>query len=259
MDKTLLDYGLTDDSAFLFLKFSAKEYLELLQSGKLHMKNFKTYIDWEKREGKKGIGDIYEATQVMNDLDVKLVDPETNEVVLEGTASRITVTFDQLIYKPVFCMTGINASAMKVINETEEYVEVILNFSEEEKKIIEQVFGDHVLVISPKQFMDIINEKFKELGYSFKAKFVRYDDFSINNKERIEIYHNLDPDLYFWKDCSIKYQREYRIVILNKDIEEPLNLDIGDISSFTTILPTYKLFNGFTIRFPKEKRTLISK
>jgi hypothetical protein len=251
MEKNLLDYGLSNDHAYLFVKFSKKKYLEMLQSGTLHMKNFKAYIDWEKKHGKKGIGDVLEATHVMSNTNIQILHPETEEVLIEGIAARLTLTFDDLVYKPVFCLTGINASALKLVDESEDYIEVSLNYSEEEKKTIIEEFGDYALVISPKQFMDTVTKKLDELGYSYKAKFVKYDDYTVNNKERFEDFLQFKSDLYFWKDEKFKYQREYRLVILNKDIEEPLNIDIGDISSFTVLIPTEKLFSDYTMRFPK--------
>jgi hypothetical protein len=250
MEVNLLDYGLSNDHAYLFVKFSKKKYLEMLQSGILHMKNFKAYIDWEKQNKKKGIGDVLEATNVMNNMNFKMLQPETDEVLIEGIAARFTLTFDDLIYKPVFCLTGINASSLKLVDESEDYIEVSLNYSEEEKKTIIEEFGDYALVISPNQFMDTVTKKLDELGYLYKAKFVKYDDYRVNNKERLEDFLQFMSDLYFWKDEKFKYQREYRLVILNKEIEEPLNIDIGDISSFTVLVPTEKLFSGYTIRFP---------
>ncbi|OPW99911.1 hypothetical protein B1A75_18285 [Geobacillus sp. LEMMY01] len=76
-------------------------------------------------------------------INIKMLHPETEEVLIEGISARLTLTFDELIYKPVFCLTGINASALK------------------------QEFGNYALVISPKQFIDTVTKKLNELGYLY--------------------------------------------------------------------------------------------
>jgi hypothetical protein len=55
---------------------------------------------------------------------------------------------------------------------------------------------------------------------------------------------NNDRSVYFKKDHSLSYQKEFRAVILNKDIEEPLTINIGDMTSFSGILPSAHLLRG---------------
>lgn len=237
----------------LFIKFSKKKHLKSLQNGVIHMKNFKAYIDWEKEHGQKGIGDVYEATNIMNNVNMELIDPETKIPLMKINSERVRMTLDQLIYKPVFCLTGIGDSSLEVVNEGKDYYEVKLRYTEKEKAKILGEFGDHALLISPYEFINQMRKKFDKEKYTCKGNIVKYDDFNVNNKQRLDDFFSLSPELYFWKDKELQYQKEYRFVILNKDIQSPLNIDIGSMNGFTTLMTTEELFNrDFTLRYSKR-------
>lgn len=66
----------------LFLKFSTEKWhLESLQSGNIRMNNLKTFIDLERADGKKGMGDIHEVTHVMNQFDFQLRNFDANDYI----------------------------------------------------------------------------------------------------------------------------------------------------------------------------------
>lgn len=53
-------------------------------------------------------------------------------------------------------------------------------------------------------------------------------------------------------EISLEYQNEFRIVILNKDIEEPLVIEIGDLSDIRFITTSKQLFlNEFILTVKK--------
>lgn len=51
-------------------------------------------------------------------------------------------------------------------------------------------------------------------------------------------------DIFYWKDKEIEYQNEFRLVILNKDIEEPFMVDIGDLVDNSFIITSNQLISN---------------
>ena len=85
---------------------------------------------------------------------------------------------------------------------------------------------------------------------------VRYSDFAVNYKDRLESYINGGNDKYFWKDNFFKNQKEYRVVALNKDSKKPISIKIDNMEKYSFLTTTEKLFNdGFCVEmhFNPEK------
>jgi hypothetical protein len=229
---------------FMFLKFAKeKEHLESLQKGGLRMNPVNYYVKREEEDGAKGLGDSFEASQVMNKIQFQIIDPETNKVLGSADAGRAIFRINHHQYKPLFCMTMITSEMIEIEGEDEEFYHGKLIFTEEQKVRFIEDFGKYVLLISPDKFLERIKQKAEEYDWALKGDKVIYDDFSINNKERMEAFINDDPSLYFWKDSSLSYQKEYRIIILNKEITEATTYDIGDLSGFSMIKAADEILN----------------
>ncbi|QHQ56270.1 hypothetical protein [Bacillus velezensis] len=65
----------------LFVKFTKDEYVNDILDGKLYMKNFKHFIDLEKKEKIKGQGDKFEAAFVTRAVDLRIIDLRTKKVI----------------------------------------------------------------------------------------------------------------------------------------------------------------------------------
>lgn len=246
-----LDYELNQDVVYCFLKFGSKTRLETLQNGKVYMKNLKYFKELEKTLGQKGMGDVNEATCIINDCDIKLIEHETGKEILVGKARSSCLEDQNDLLKPVFCLYAVDSKFMKITHVSKKNVKATLLFSDEQKSKIISDFGDSVLVISPNHFMNSFLQACERENLNIKGDKVQYSDFSINYKERLESYFNRTPNKFFWKDQSFCYQNEYRIVILNKLVDDSFTLDIGDISSFSTIMPANELLTDrfeFVIR-----------
>lgn len=229
----------------LLLKFaSEKWHLESLQSGKLRMNNLKTFIDMEKEDGKKGMGDMLEVSNVINQLNFKLLDPDTDEVILEGSSSRAIMSLNHCKSKPVFCMAIIDSKMLEVLDEDDTCYKCKVIFSEVQQQRFIEDFGNYALILPVSGFLRRVIEAFEKQDYGYVYQPVMYDDFDINHSKRLMSFAEENTDVFFWKDKSIEYQNEFRIVILNKDIEEPLITDIGDMSDISFIVTSEQLFSN---------------
>ncbi|GGG02146.1 hypothetical protein [Paenibacillus abyssi] len=227
----------------LFLKFATEKWhLESLQSGKLRMNNLKRFIDMEKNEGKKGMGDLLEVSNVINLLNFKLIDPDTDEVIFEGKSSRGVMTLNHCTPKPVFCLAMVDSKMLEVIEEDDKCYKCKVVFLDIQKRRFIEDFGNHVMVLPVSGFLERVIKAFDKHEYGYVYQPVLYDDFNVNHSNRLKSFEEENTDVFFWKDKSIEYQNEFRIVILNKDIEEPLVTEIGDLSDISFITTSEKLF-----------------
>ncbi|HWJ79130.1 hypothetical protein QUF56_18095 [Ureibacillus composti] len=53
--------------------------------------------------------------------------------------------------------------------------------------------------------------------------------------------------IFFTKDELIAYQKEFCIVVLDKDTDDHLNIDIGDITSISGLGDTHAFLNDNTV------------
>jgi hypothetical protein len=234
-----------ENAILYFLKFSnSRENLQKLQNGMLYMNNLKCYIDIEKETGHKGMGDILEATAVINNItDAKLINNETGEVIPIGEIGTATLRRDDFIYQPVFCSAAVSSNIAEVIEENDEKIVVKALFTDEQKEKFPKDFGKYVLVIRAVDFVKRIQEKFHEKQISYLGSFVKYDDFIINKSERLKSFAEGNIDVFLWKDSSLSYQMEHRLVILDQNVETPFICELGSLSEFTHLMTAEEFFN----------------
>ncbi|PGL58489.1 hypothetical protein [Bacillus cereus] len=246
----------------LYIKFSP--YTDSLIKGDLYMNNLQYYINREIETGDRGLGDKLEASVFMSglnfrvektgkvpsedtganytirfegdtDLGIKLETsldvPETKGLPLEGTGANLKLRFDSDAKKPAFCLFSVTIDNMTIVDENEKFYIAELDYTSEEKEKMIREFGNEMLVIDPKYFSDRVEKAFLEKGYELVHRKIRYDDYSVNTIERLESYKN--NDFFFWKDKYFEYQNEYRFVIPNVETDEPIIVNIGDISDIS--------------------------
>lgn len=230
--------------ALFFLKFGKRENLESLQMGNLYMKNFKYFIELENITKKKGMGDAWEASLVLSKVTCTIKHPETDETLFVFDASRSVLRDDDVLSKPVFCMFVLGLDDLEVTSDNGDVIEANIGFTEQQKEEMKGEFGNDVLVIPVDKFMEKLNANFKKEHFEYASGMIEYTDFGINFTHRLLSFENSDPKLYFYKDKQLEYQKEFRVVILNKDVEDFFTTNIGDMTSFTSIVPAEKLLNG---------------
>ena len=84
---------------------------------------------------------------------------------------------------------------------------------------------------------------FKKENIEWSADRVIYADFSINQKERLEDFAKNHYRKFFWKDKYFEYQREFRVIVLNRDSDERIIYNIGDFLGCSFITETERLLN----------------
>jgi hypothetical protein len=105
------------NKTMFILKFTKKEYAESLQNGDVYMNNFKWFIEQEKNTGERGQGDALESSLNINKIEYTLLHQETNEIIYEGTAENLNMTFNDLIYQPVFSATSLDGELLEIEKE----------------------------------------------------------------------------------------------------------------------------------------------
>lgn len=245
---------LSESNIFMLVKFAGKKkYLLDLQKGNLYMNNGKYFIEREKRDGDKGIGDKHELSAVMNQVNLKFFNNETDEFLFEGEAERIAINYNYLLTKPIFCITHISADSLKITKEYDDSVDCQMNFDAKDVEQIAKDFGEYALLINPRAFLERIENTLKELGITYHTGRILYEDFSINSSKRMDDYHKHRPSILFKKDISFRHQKEYRIVLTGVDSKEPYILKMGDISDISYLIPTRDLFSGkFALNLSRE-------
>ncbi|OHY76649.1 hypothetical protein [Priestia aryabhattai] len=274
------------DGIVLLLKFSP--YIDSLIGGNLYMNNLKYYINREIETGDRGLGDKLEASLSMSglnfgvekteqvpsegtdanytirfkgntDLDTKLETSlyvsATKGLPLEGSGATLRFSFDSDEKRPVFCLFSVTIDNLTIVDENEKFYIAELDYTSEEKEKMIREFGDELLAIEHVgHFCERVEKAFLEKGYDLIHREVRYDDFSINTIERLESW--LEPennDFFFWKDKYFENQNEYRFVISNVETNEPIIVNIGDISDISRKCNAREFFFSNVPKFRFEK------
>lgn len=90
--------------------------------------------------------------------------------------------------------------------------------------------------------MERISESFAKQDIRFVADKVKYEDFQVNQQQRLDDYNQGNPSLFFYKDNAFKHQREYRIAVINRDTDTMFLPNIGKLSDISTIVETLSFF-----------------
>ena len=229
----------------VFIKFSDELWkLESLQKGNLYMNTLRFFKRLEEETKIKGMGDKNEGSMILSELRIKLYDYVTKKLVYEGPASTSATTMEEDLQKHVFCMSYLDFDCLKIIEEGTDFVKTIFSFSDEKKKDFEESFGKYVMVISCADFINNVRKAFEKENIVWAGDKVKYSDFSINYMNRLEDYMNNRSGKHFWKDKCFEKQKEYRVIVLNRDSDDSIQFNIGDLTSCSFITTTEELFSN---------------
>ena len=227
------------------VKFSNEKWtLESMQKGTLYLNTLEYFRSLEEKLKVKGMGDVNEGRFVLNNLDLKICDNETGNLVFTGMSKQSFITAQEDSEKHVLCTSYIDFGSLEIFEEGEDYFKANIAFTEEEKGEFKKYFGEYALIISFADFINNIKAAFKEQGIDSVSGKVKYSDFSTNYMDRLNPFIHNNSDKYFWKDLYFKNQKEYRLVVLNRDSKKPIEIKIGDMSKYSFITTTDELFNN---------------
>lgn len=233
----------------IFLKFVDKEYADQVVAGDLFMRNAQTYIRMEMESEIKGRGDRYDTSLVIRNASIRLIPQDNDGKDMDGELplgfGEVTIRLDEVVKHPIYCLYCFTGDMMELEseNETEMVFKPILNSPEIIK--MRQEFSDTLVKIDPEKLIEKIQEYIKANKQYLKHGTVRYHDFEINQKERLETFLGDEPEeISFYKDDFFAYQNEYRFIFLTQNVDE-FRPSIGDCSSFSEIFDVTEFLNSF--------------
>lgn len=223
----------------VIIKILKEEYVEDLLNGNLYMNNLKYFVDLEKESGRRGVGDIREASLLnikKHELFIQ-VDGEERRQVEIGPAPGI-IYDEKALYHPVFCAIGRNINLEN--NGNNQYVGNLVLQEENISDFINNADGTYkaVVIFNCIDFL----RKVENVGIPGKHGFIKYRDMRLPNL--VDGKWFLDDT--FTKDNRFKEQSEFRIELFIHS-EEPYALNIGDIRGIAFVVECETLLSGLTI------------
>ncbi|MGG0891877.1 hypothetical protein [Cytobacillus horneckiae] len=239
------------EKGFFLVKFLKEVYLNDLLDGNLYMNNFQYFIDLEKETKEKGQGDKREAGHVFRSTNIRLIDPETNQVIATGSVGEVIERYIGVEKIPVFCMTIFRYSEFEIIEEKEESVVVKLVLPPKDQKNYIETFGEKAVIL-PHYFLERLEEKNNEEPLGLAYAEVQYHDYDVISSERRTLFDERSIQFFFWKDNFFSNQREFRIVLTQKLVDQPFKLNIGSVVDGAIVVDSEKLFEA-EFEFPLNK------
>lgn len=223
----------------VLLKFVENQYLESTLDGNLHFSLSGKFIDQEKEQSEKGIGDSREGawSRPLKENSILIIgEPGGKKYPLNVKSATFHHTFQGMRMFPIMCFTYLSLERDFIKNGD--------NFTLKDEvlsSLLNQFEGRSVIVFDPLSFFTLLDRSLIEQGYEFKRNLIEYYD------ERKED-HPLDFNQYkenpfeglFYKRNFFEFQKEYRIAIADFK-EEDLKVSIKDIRNCTQVLSTEEL------------------
>lgn len=212
------------------IKFQSEERIRSIQNGKLYLKNLAWFRELEKQTGDMTVGDIREGMLHVANGYVELTCLNNNTTSIYALDDTLFETLFSNAF--VFCATDTSPDANGYAFNNDNKAELVK-------------FGNTALVINNVfEFIRRIVEKASDLGYKTFYGTVRYYN---SNEDSADVFIDLLRGLQniaFWKRDSYCSQKEFRIVVWNKEAtEDHLELDIGDISCISNVFTTNEALN----------------
>ena len=232
MNKSKISFQITGTP---LIKFQKAKRIEQLQKGKIYANTLGYYRKLEETTGDKTVGDKFEAMVHINEAIITI--PEKGEEIVVNDELIRTAHSDDYIY----CMFAIDP-------EQDSFV-----FTEEQKdKLLS--FGDTALVIlDSKAFIDRVISAAEKAGYVAYFNGVKYYNETIDNGNLIIDLLKGMHNVAFWKRDCYAYQQEARFVFVSdKNHDDHIELDIGDISDISLVFPTKQVLTGVSTKMNSE-------
>lgn len=224
-----------DINKAILMKFGKRKNLENLQHGQLYMKPLSYYTDLANNTNNNTVGDFTEGSMILRNL--KIIEPKE----YENVCTDVSFNFHLEKY-PVFCMFVLNDDIYykSTFDDAKEKKHYRFN-ADQVKNMCD--FGDSVLIINnTKEFFKRIESALIENGYHYKRDFVEYYNYDENNIEMVQKNQQSPWNAAFCKSKIYEYQQEYRILV-KKEVEDFLCIDMDDISDISTILDSDAVLN----------------
>lgn len=220
----------------VLIKILKKEYVDDLLDGKLYMNNLKYYVDLEKSTGRRGIGDVREASLANIQKHELFVQYDGGDRIKLDPGPAPGIIYDEeALYHPVFCSIG-KVFCFGYIGNN-RYTGKIFLGREEMEDFIGNSDGEYkaVIIFNCIEFLERIHSK----KLPVKSGLIAYRDMRF---PRV-VDGNWYLDDTFTKDIWFSKQSEYRIELCQRS-EVPYIMDIGDIRDCSIVVDCEKLVSG---------------
>lgn len=233
----------TEVTIICFVKFISEEHQNQFLDGNLFMRDLQYFIDSEEEQGR---ADNQEGSFVLNEAQL-----EIGEEKVEGLI-RTRITSDFATKMPILCLFTIEDTMF--IENKDDSSEWVINFDDGVLEHMKKHFGENVLLIQAKPFIERAKLACREQSIDLIYHFVRYFDYSKDSMDRINFTKDIfNPKIAFAKSEYFQAQNEFRFAFPSEEIDKELEipnftLDIGDLRDITTNIHADELLR-FKLKF----------
>ncbi len=221
-----------------YVKFCQEEsHADQFIRGSLHMNRLRYFQKLEASEKGDGRPDRHEAIVLWYQPDrIGLVidSPELGSIKVGKNEFAGPVAITRNFYSDVhvFCMSALSLPDPAFLQGDHAEVQVKLQTALQiDPRCLE--FGPHAVIVDREKFRSQLRQSLERCDYRFKYDMVAYYDETT--------FHGEFPpdDVPFRKQHRFAYQQEFRVCLQTLTSgDEPITLEIGDMSAFATKLPS---------------------
>jgi hypothetical protein len=222
------------------LKFGEKNYLKRLLKGKMYFSNATKFRYYEEKLLIKGQGDILEGGSTMRAQELKIIDNETDDIIMSGFKKSILIHYEPANLLPVYCLFACHDKDCKI--NSDGLLEVSL--SENLKETIREHFPEANAVAIIRNPYKFISDVTKSIGHLCISDLVNYYKLYGHEVEK-GIANDMDYIKYLTQDTPPKIQGEKKIYSFNeKYVYRSLlckDIFFKDEQEYRFILPELKI------------------
>jgi hypothetical protein len=233
----------------VLLKFVDKQYIDSTLDGNFYFSLSGKFIDLEKKQLDKGIGDSKEGAWSRPKKENSLImigKPGGKMYPLNVKSAAFHHTFQGMRRFPILCFTYLKLEN-DFIQDGDKYTlknDVVDNLLEQ--------FPDRDVIMFNPDFFTQFDEALMEKGYEFKRDLITYyDDRKESHPLEYETYEK-NPFLgLFYKREFFNIQKEYRVALAGFS-DDDLIINIGDIRDYAEVWSIENL-RGLQIHMIKQE------
>lgn len=234
------------------IKYGKEDHLKQIVNGLIRFAPSQIYIQMEEVLNIKGQGDRLNGKMKVKVLNAKLYNTETSERKKIPNCT-LTMAFQNVGDIPIFCISHYGSEDTKKFLNIKSYTILL---SPIKLETIKKDFTEatHALIIlEPEKFIagvqnikghQIISDEVNYFNYDVNLlqmyMFLSSSSTEIMDTKTLSLNYNDRHRLLLCKDLAFAYQQEYRFIILEELIEEPVFYNFNFASDYI-LLPVDEL------------------
>lgn len=229
------------------------DWIKDVENGKLYLNTVQYFRDLEKKQleekRKTRQSDGKEVKLAIKAENLCCLDEKTGAIVFAGKEADCTFAINGDNEIRIFCLMGFCVDDFDIENYSENEVILKFPYNHEELEKLKSDFGIYAILI---EGIHLHNRLQKVLNSTDRYFLVDKIDYSVANRlDRFQAFSEQSAKRFFYKDTDFQYQRESRIVVLDKIVGN--YLEIGDIKGFSGKIsvddvPNHRLRITFTTK-----------